>query len=92
LGPLTYWLSRPLFAVYAACIATYLAIVAVVSLSIALRMKKPTSTAWLAIVFPVVHFSSGFGSLAELISGKSLDDRFHEFDAQHETSAGAAGQ
>ena len=68
-GPVLAWLSPWLATIYLGTLALYTVIIAIVSLSIALRSGNLRLLPWLPAVFPTIHISTGAAILRELTAG-----------------------
>jgi succinoglycan biosynthesis protein ExoA len=66
-GPLLALASSWLAWAYAGCVALYVAIVLLVSLTLALPKRELRSFPWLPLVFVVIHAGAGSGILLELL-------------------------
>jgi glycosyltransferase involved in cell wall biosynthesis len=69
LGGVAAAFSASLAVAYAAVIGAYLAVLAAVSLSLAMRECRPILLVWLPLVFAAIHVGAGMGLLWEALAG-----------------------
>jgi succinoglycan biosynthesis protein ExoA len=55
---------------YVGGLAGYLAVILLVSLVLTIKARDPRILPWLPIVFVVIHFGAGVGSLVEVVDGR----------------------
>jgi succinoglycan biosynthesis protein ExoA len=72
LGAVVAWFSPILSAAYLGTLATYVSLVAAVSVGIAVRHRDVRLLPCLPLVLATIHMGSGIGILLELVSGRSL--------------------
>ncbi len=72
LGTAIAWCSSLLVAIYCGVLASYVALVTIVSIGIAARLRDLRLLLLLLLVLATIHVGSGTGILLELVAGRSL--------------------